>query len=210
MIAIVAVTIVIGAIAGVTYYYAPSPTPTPTSIPTPTPTPPVRTSIPGIQLRAQNLAAWTDGTVSFRVALYEYESGVLKAVSVNSTHYLWSDGSSEKADILKGETRNWKLDVGSFNEGDIIHVIVEVAPEWGSDEATVQSSQPSWEINVTPRPSIPITITDGVISFLVGQERYISGCCLRQSTRAGCQNLCNSPWNQRDCISSSGNARIGW
>lgn len=166
LVATVAVIIVIGTIVGVTYYYAASPTPTPT----PTPTPPLPTPIPGIQLYVQNLTVWTNGTVSFKVTLYEYESGVLKAVSVNNTRYSWSDGSSESADMLKGETRNWSMDVGSFNEGDIVHVVVEATPEWGSDQAIAQSSSPSWEMKVTPRPTIPMTITEGAISSIVGQR----------------------------------------
>jgi hypothetical protein len=162
--AIVAVIIVIGAIIGVTYYDAALPTPTQT------PTPPLPTPIPGVQLHVQNLTAWTNGTVSFKVTLYEYESGVLKAVSVNSTRYSWSDGSSENADIFRNETRNWRMDVRSFNEGDVIQVDVEAAPEWESAQAIVQSPSPSWEMKVTPRPTIPVTITEGTISSLAGQR----------------------------------------
>ena len=138
---IVAVSlIIIAVIVGI--YFLPPYSSSPTSTPTPTPSSPLPTPIPGIQLQVQNLTVWTSGTVSFKVILYEYESGLLEAVSVNDTRYSWADGSSEDAVIFRGETKTWRLDVGSFNKGDVVHVVVEASPEWGSGSATVETSLP--------------------------------------------------------------------
>jgi len=86
-----------------------------------------------------NLTVWTNGTISFKITLYEYETGMFEAVLVNDIRFSWSDGSSENATILKDQTKTWRLDVGSFNEGEVVHIVVAATPELGSKHAITES-----------------------------------------------------------------------
>ncbi len=89
-----------------------------------------------------NLSASANGKVSFNITLNEYESGVIEAVVVNGERYSWSDGSQENITILKDETKQWSMDIGSLQEAESIQVVVEATPEWGSANAMVESCTP--------------------------------------------------------------------
>lgn len=95
---------------------------------------------PGGQLAVNNLFASSNGTVSFNVRLLETDSGVLEAVFVNGTKYLWSEGSSESATILKGQSKQWSKDLGSLSPGSQIEVLIEATPKSASDITTVDQS----------------------------------------------------------------------
>ncbi len=99
-------------------------------------------SNPGGQLLVTNLSASANGKVSFNITLNEYESGVIEAVVVNGERYSWSDGSQENTTILKDETKQWSMDIGSLQEAESIQVVVEATPEWGSANAMVESCTP--------------------------------------------------------------------
>ena len=138
--------IMISMVAGFYFYNASSGSPTDPS-PSPTPSPPA--PIPGVQLQVNHLLASSNGTVSFDVSLYEYDSGVLEAVLINETRYSWSEGSTENTTILKGQTKYWSKDLGSLNPGSQIQVTVQATPEWGSDTTTVDQS-PAPDNNTFP------------------------------------------------------------
>jgi len=133
---------------------------------------PLPTPIPGIQLELLNLKVWTNGTVSLDVRLHEYESQTLEEVQVNERRFSWSDGSTENATIRRGETRRWRRDVGSFNEGEAVRVVVGATNESGSADAVAE---------VPPTPPVP-TITD-YLSYLVAGAAIASaiGWLLRRS-----------------------------
>jgi hypothetical protein len=103
---------------------------------------------PGGQLAVSNLFASSNGTVSFDVSLLESDSGVLEAVFVNGTRYLWSEGSSDSATILKGQSKQWSKDLGSLSPGSQIEVLVEATPKSASYTTTVDKPQ-------DPQPDFP-------------------------------------------------------
>jgi hypothetical protein len=111
--------------------------------PSPSPTP-----NPVGQLAVNNLFASSNGTVSFDVSLFESDSGVLEAVFVNDTKYLWSEGSSEDAIILKGERKQWSKDLGNLSPGSQIAVLVEATAKSVSDTTIVDHS-------CDPQPDFP-------------------------------------------------------
>jgi hypothetical protein len=100
--------------------------------PSPSPTP-----NPDEQLVVNNLIASSNGTVTFDVTLFESDYVFLEAVFVNDTKYLWSDGSSENATILKGQSIQWSKDLGSLNPGSQIEVLVQATPKSATDTTTV-------------------------------------------------------------------------
>jgi hypothetical protein len=116
--------ITIVALVGAFYYFSPAP---PSS------------HIPDSQLDVNSLMALTDGQVSFNVILHEGASAILEAVVLNDTRYLWSDGSHEDQTILKGETKQWSINIGSLKKGSNIQVVVEATPESGSSSGTVEA-----------------------------------------------------------------------
>ncbi len=95
--------------------------------------------VPESQLEINSLKASTDGQVSFNVTLSEGESEVLEGVTLNDTHYSWSDGSQDDPTIHKGETKNWSINIGNLQNGTNLQVIVEAPPVSGSDNVTVES-----------------------------------------------------------------------
>lgn len=109
------------------------------------------------QLKINHLFASSDGTVSLNVTLYECDSGIVEAVIINGTNYLWSEGSIENGEILKGQTKSWSKSVGSLNPGDKIEVELQASPENTIESATVQSPIPeSPENPETPdKPELP-------------------------------------------------------
>ena len=98
---------------------------------------------PSAQLVISHLFASSNGTVTFDVSLYEVESGIIEAVFVNDTEYLWSEGSSESEIILKGESMRWSKDLGSLSPGAQIEVIVQATPTSASDSVIVDQSPTS-------------------------------------------------------------------
>ncbi len=107
-------------------------------------------STPGGQLLVNNLSASANGKVSFTVTLNEYESGIIETVVVNGERYSWSDGSQENPTILKDETKQWSMDIGSLQENESIQVVVEATPKWGSANATVEPSIPDGDNQTLP------------------------------------------------------------
>ncbi|MCW4033995.1 MAG: protease complex subunit PrcB family protein [Candidatus Bathyarchaeota archaeon] len=102
--------------------------------------PPSNPQTPDILLNLDNLTASTDGQVSFNVTLDEAESATLESVKVNDTTYSWSDGSQENSTILKGETKQWSINIGTLLNGTNIQVTVEAPPKTTTKNTTVQST----------------------------------------------------------------------
>jgi len=98
---------------------------------------------PSAQLVMSHLFASSNGTVTFDLSLYDVESGIVEAVFVNDTEYLWSAGSSESEIILKGESMRWSKDLGSLSPGAQIEVIVQATPTSTSDSVIVDQSPTS-------------------------------------------------------------------
>ena len=94
-------------------------------------------------LVVDNLSALADGQISFSVTLNDYESGTIESVVVNGERYSWSHGSKENSTILKDETKQWSIDIGTIEEYDEIQVVVEAIPGSASANATVGAPIPN-------------------------------------------------------------------
>jgi hypothetical protein len=117
VIAIILVGVVVGSgiyVASLDDVVDPSPSPTPN---------------PGGVLTVSNLFALSNGTVSFDVTLSEGDSGILQAVFVNDTKYLWSEGSSESSMILANQSKSWRKDLGVLIVGSQVEVLVQATPK---------------------------------------------------------------------------------
>ena len=94
-------------------------------------------------LVVSNLSALADGQVSFNVTLNDYESGTIEGVVVNGERYSWSHGSHEDSTILKDETKQWCIDIGTIEEDDEIQVVVEATAGSVSANTTVGAPIPN-------------------------------------------------------------------
>ena len=93
LISIILVSFVIGSglyIISLTVETAPSPSPSPN---------------PTSKLVIENLFALSNGTINFRVKLIEADLGIIEAVFINNTKYLWSEGSTENNTLLKEQSK---------------------------------------------------------------------------------------------------------
>jgi hypothetical protein len=125
LVSIILVSFVVGSglyIASLSDDSSPSPTPSPN---------------PTSKLVIENLFALSNGTVSFKVKLIEADLGVLEAVFVNNTKYLWSEGSSENNTLLKGQSKIWNKDIGSLSTNSRINVLMEAIPNSASSTTIV-------------------------------------------------------------------------
>ena len=104
----------------------------------------------GNQLAIDNLLALTDGQVSFKVTLNDYESGVIEGVVLNGERYSWSDGSQEDSTIIKNETKQWSIDIGTIEEDDEIQVVVETSTGSVSANAIVGAHTPNGSTTTDP------------------------------------------------------------
>jgi len=106
-------------------------------------------------LKINNLIASSDGVVSLDVTLYNCDSGIVEAVIINGTSYLWSEGCLDNGTILKGQTKSWSKNIGSLNLGDKIEVTLQATSNKTSETVTV--SQPSIPVSpdVPDKPEIP-------------------------------------------------------
>jgi hypothetical protein len=104
-----------------------------------------------VQLHLSNLVATTDGQVTFNVTLNKGESTTLNSVTVNGTQYLWSDGSQQDPTIIKGETKQWSINVGSLKNDSSLQVTVESTHSSSSSNTTVKptTSEPTDQTNQT-------------------------------------------------------------
>ena len=71
-------------------------------------------------LAVDNLKALADGQISFNITVNDYESSNIQGVVVNGERYSWSHGSKENSTILKGETKQWSIDIGTIEEDNEI------------------------------------------------------------------------------------------
>jgi len=104
--------------------------------PLPTPTP-----NPNSLLNMNNLFALSNGTISFKAMLSNGEVGVIEAVFINDTKYLWSEGSSENNTLLLGQSKTWSKNVGSLSEGNKIEVHLQATPK-STNSTTIVSKVP--------------------------------------------------------------------
>lgn len=88
-------------------------------------------------LEVDNLKAQTDGQISFDVSVSDYESSTIGGVIINGKRYLWSNGSQEDSTILKGETKQWSIDIGTINQDNEIQIIIEADTGSVSNNSTV-------------------------------------------------------------------------
>ncbi len=105
---------------------------------------------PAEPLMINNLKAQADGEISFNVTATDNGSSMIEGVVINGERYLWSHGSEENSTILKDETREWSIDIGTIEEDDEIQVVVETDAGSASANATVGASIPDGS---TPKDS---------------------------------------------------------
>ena len=117
-------------------------------------------------LVVDNLSALADGKVSFNVTLIDHELGTIEGVVVNGERYSWSHGSQENSTILKDETKQWRIDIGTIEFNDKIQVGVETTVGSASANTTVGAP--------TPNGSIP-TDSNYVYDFYGGVALFSQG-----------------------------------
>ncbi|MBT8171495.1 protease complex subunit PrcB family protein, partial [Candidatus Bathyarchaeota archaeon] len=88
-------------------------------------------------LEVNSLKVLADGQVTFNISQKNDETRVIEAIVVNGERYSWSHGSQENSTILKGETKEWSIDIGSINEDEEIQLVVETNSGPISANATV-------------------------------------------------------------------------
>jgi len=91
-------------------------------------------------LIVDNLKALTDGQITFNVTGNDYESSIINGVVINGEQYSWSNGSQENSTILKGETKQWRIDIGTINKDNEIQIVIEADAGSVSTNATVGAS----------------------------------------------------------------------
>lgn len=143
--------ILIGLIFGVSFYYA--------SLLTPSDSSQDSTEAPSYptvgKLEINNLAAYSNGTVSFDVAFYNGSSRTIEAVIINGVSYLWLEGSRENGTLLNGQTRSWSKNIEGVTVGDEIEVTLEGGPDKASDTTTVNPSPIPGSPNIPDEPDVP-------------------------------------------------------
>ena len=97
-----------------------------------------------------NLKAQADGQISFNVTVKDHESSMIEKVVINGESYSWSHGSIENSTILKDDTKQWSIDIGTIEEDAEIQVIVETNEGSASVNATVGAKIPDGS---TPKDS---------------------------------------------------------
>jgi hypothetical protein len=131
--AVAASIIIIVAVIGSAIYFSSQPLPSQAS---------------EFQLSLSNLAASADGQITFNVTLNKGEATTLNSVTVNGTQYLWSDGSHQDPTIIKNETKQWSINVGSLKNDSSLQVTVESTHSSTTDNTTVKPT-PSDQTNQT-------------------------------------------------------------
>jgi len=148
----IAVLVLVGLVVGGSYYIASLVVPANSDLdPTDSSTSPISAG----QLKINHLSAFSDGTVSLNVTLYDCDSGIVEAVIINGVSYLWSEGSVENSTILKGQTRIWSKNIGSLNLGDEIEVALQASPENASRTLTVNQPPIPDAPDVPDKPEAP-------------------------------------------------------
>jgi hypothetical protein len=104
------------------------------------------------QLKINNLAASSNGTLSFNATLYDCDAGIIEAVIINGESYLWSEGSAENGSISKGETKSWSKNIGELNAGLKIDVTLQASPGEASESVIVSGSAGP---DVPDEPEVP-------------------------------------------------------
>jgi hypothetical protein len=104
---------------------------------------PLPTPNPNSQLTVNNLSALSNGTISFKATLSEGKLGVLEAVFVNGTKYLWSEGSTQNATILKGQSKTWTKNIGGLSEGNTVEVLLRATPKSANSTTIVNKADNS-------------------------------------------------------------------
>ncbi len=174
--------VLVASVVGSIFYYVSLTQP---SQPNPSDVP----SNPNNQLVVNNLSAFSDGQVSFDVALEDYEARFIEGIIVNGERYSWSDGSQEDPTISKNETKQWSVDIGAFEEDNEIQIIVETST--GSTIANVtvidpnpsgSTTEPNYPNGSTPAdpivdPQIPDnqTFPDYIYDFYGGVDLFSEG-----------------------------------
>ena len=97
-----------------------------------------------------NLKALADGQISFNITVNDYKSCTIQRVAVNGERYLWSHGSKENSTILKDETKQWSIDIGTIEEESEIQIVVRAKE--GSVKANTTVGAPTQD-GSTPKDS---------------------------------------------------------
>ena len=141
-------------------------------------------------LEVDNLTALANGQISFDVSLNEFESGVIEGVVVNGESYLWSHGSQENSTILKGETKQWSIDVGTIKEDDEIQVVVEANTGSVTAKATVGAPTTN---SSTPTDSNYVYDSYGGLDWFSEGVHVIATCQDPRTLSGECYNV-NDYW----------------
>ena len=148
----IAILVVVGLVVGVSFYYASLAIPVDSDQdPTDSSTSPISVG----QLKINHLLASSDGTVSLNVTLYDCDSGIVEAVIVNGTSYLWSEGSVANGTILKGQTKSWSKNIGSLYPGDKIEVTLQSSHDAASGTVTVTQPPIPDAPDLPDNPEVP-------------------------------------------------------
>lgn len=91
-------------------------------------------------LIVDNLKALTNGQITFNITGNDYESSTIQGVVINGEQYSWSNGSNENSTILKGETKQYSIDIGTINDDNEIQIVVEADAGSVSANTTVGAS----------------------------------------------------------------------
>jgi len=163
--------VLIGLVAGVSFYRASlAGSADSSSEPTESPTSPVS----GGQLKINNLAASSDGRVSFNVTLCDGDFMSLEAVEIGGANYSWSEGSSESAIILEGQTKYWSKDVGVLKPSAEVEVVVQANPEGASGITMVDALPNPGTPSVPEAPGVP-GLADYLYDYYSGVGLFNSG-----------------------------------
>ncbi len=145
------VLVLIGLIIGISLYY--------TSLQTPSDSDQDNTESPSSptigELKINNLAAYSNGTVSFDVTLYNVSSRTIEEVIINGVSYLWLEGSSENGTLLEGQTRSWSKNIDCLSAGAEVEVTLQAYPDQTSDTTTASSSPNPSSPDIPDKPDVP-------------------------------------------------------
>jgi hypothetical protein len=142
-------------------------------------------------LIVDNLKALTDGQITFNVTGNDYESSTITGVAINGEHYSWSNGSQENSTILKGETKQWSIDIGTINKDNEIEIVIEADSGSVSTNATVGTSPTNTS---TPTDSNYIYDFYGGVD-LINEGIHVVATSQDPRTLFGEYNNINDYWN---------------
>jgi len=140
--------------------------------------------------KIDNLKAQADGQISFDVSVSDYESTTIERVIINGERYLWSSGSQENSTILKGETKQWSIDIGTINQDKEIQIVIEADTGSVTNNSTVGTTPTN---TTTPKDSNYIYDFSGGVG-LINEGIHVIATCQDPRTLLDQYNNINNYW----------------